>query len=446
MAPDGRCKFGDARGRRLRAQRRRRRSCVLKPLSRALADGDRVYAVIRGSAVNNDGRSSGVHGHARAGVGQEEMLRARLRRRRRVTRRGSATSRRTAPARAPATRWSSARSARCSARAARPARRCLRRLGQDQHRPHRGRGRHRRADQGRAGAAARRDPGQPALRDAEPRHPLGRAAASTMPTRHEPVAGRPTGRGVAGVSAFGIAGTNAHVVLEEAPPARRRARRGRHVARRCCCRSAAEPTGAARARRALRRRCSSAADAPVARTTSAGSAATPRARRSSTAPRSSPTIATELVARAARASSPARTAAAQGVADRGAASAIGVRLPGPGGAVARDGAGSCWPSEPVFRDALRALRRRAPGRCVDWSLLEQLLADPACRGVPARRDRRHPAGAVRARDRLAALWRRWGIEPDAVVGHSMGEVGARPTWPARSTSTRRCASSAGAAR
>ncbi|MEM8484858.1 MAG: beta-ketoacyl synthase N-terminal-like domain-containing protein, partial [Bacteroidota bacterium] len=28
---------------------------VLKPLERALADGDHVHAVIRGSAVNNDG-------------------------------------------------------------------------------------------------------------------------------------------------------------------------------------------------------------------------------------------------------------------------------------------------------------------------------------------------------------------------------------------------------
>ncbi|HSS75683.1 MAG TPA: acyltransferase domain-containing protein, partial [Thermoanaerobaculia bacterium] len=33
---------------------------VLKPLSRALADGDPVYCVIRGSAVNNDGASNGL--------------------------------------------------------------------------------------------------------------------------------------------------------------------------------------------------------------------------------------------------------------------------------------------------------------------------------------------------------------------------------------------------
>lgn len=33
---------------------------LLKPLERALADGDQVYAVIRGSAVNNDGRTMGL--------------------------------------------------------------------------------------------------------------------------------------------------------------------------------------------------------------------------------------------------------------------------------------------------------------------------------------------------------------------------------------------------
>jgi acyl transferase domain-containing protein len=58
MAPDGRCKFGDASADGF---------CpsdgvgviVLKPLAQALADGNRVRAVILGSAVSNDGASSG---------------------------------------------------------------------------------------------------------------------------------------------------------------------------------------------------------------------------------------------------------------------------------------------------------------------------------------------------------------------------------------------------
>ena len=33
---------------------------VLKPLSKALADGDSIYAVIRGTAANQDGRTNGI--------------------------------------------------------------------------------------------------------------------------------------------------------------------------------------------------------------------------------------------------------------------------------------------------------------------------------------------------------------------------------------------------
>ncbi|KOX36062.1 MULTISPECIES: type I polyketide synthase, partial [unclassified Streptomyces] len=59
---------------------------VLKPLRRAVADGDRIYGVIRGSAVNNDGATDGLTvpssaaqeqvvlaAHARAGTAAEEV-------------------------------------------------------------------------------------------------------------------------------------------------------------------------------------------------------------------------------------------------------------------------------------------------------------------------------------------------------------------------------------
>ncbi len=58
MAPDGRCKFGDAKA----DGYVRSEGCgmvVLKPLAKALSDGDPIWAVIHGSAVNNDGRTSG---------------------------------------------------------------------------------------------------------------------------------------------------------------------------------------------------------------------------------------------------------------------------------------------------------------------------------------------------------------------------------------------------
>ncbi|WP_275405181.1 type I polyketide synthase [Streptomyces sp. S4.7] len=59
LAPDGRCKTFDraadgyVRGEGVVA-------VVLKPLDKALADGDHVYAVVRGSAVNHGGRSASL--------------------------------------------------------------------------------------------------------------------------------------------------------------------------------------------------------------------------------------------------------------------------------------------------------------------------------------------------------------------------------------------------
>ncbi|MDZ4361103.1 MAG: polyketide synthase, partial [Variovorax sp.] len=74
MAPDGHCKFGDAGGDGY-VRSEGAGLVVLKSLQRALDDGDRIYAVIRGSAINNDGRSSGSMGTP-SRVGQEELLRS----------------------------------------------------------------------------------------------------------------------------------------------------------------------------------------------------------------------------------------------------------------------------------------------------------------------------------------------------------------------------------
>lgn len=59
LAKDGRCKtFDENADGFVRAE-----GCgvvILKPLERAISDGDRIYCVIKGSAVNHDGRSSGI--------------------------------------------------------------------------------------------------------------------------------------------------------------------------------------------------------------------------------------------------------------------------------------------------------------------------------------------------------------------------------------------------
>ncbi|MDR7303682.1 acyl transferase domain-containing protein [Haloactinomyces albus] len=75
LSPDGRCKTFDAsadgygRGEGCGA-------VVLKRLSDALSDGDRVWAVLRGSAVNQDGRSAGLtvpNGQAQQAVIREAL-------------------------------------------------------------------------------------------------------------------------------------------------------------------------------------------------------------------------------------------------------------------------------------------------------------------------------------------------------------------------------------
>jgi len=76
--------------------------------------------------------------------------------------------------------------------------------------------------------------------------------------------------------------------------------------------------------------------------------------------------------------------------------------------------------EPVFRAAL-AQCDAALRRFVDWSLLELLASDDA--GWMERIDQVQPA-IFALQVSLARLWRAWGVVPDVVVGHSMGEVAA----------------------
>lgn len=72
LSPDGRCRpfAADANG---YVRGEGAGVVVLKRLSRALEDGDTVYAVIRGTAANNDGRSNGLM--APNGAAQEAVIR-----------------------------------------------------------------------------------------------------------------------------------------------------------------------------------------------------------------------------------------------------------------------------------------------------------------------------------------------------------------------------------
>jgi phthiocerol/phenolphthiocerol synthesis type-I polyketide synthase A len=77
--------------------------------------------------------------------------------------------------------------------------------------------------------------------------------------------------------------------------------------------------------------------------------------------------------------------------------------------------------EPVFHAVMRECDA-AIARFVDWSLLDELLADEST----ARLDRIDVVQPTlfAMEVALAKLWESWGVLPNAVVGHSMGEVAA----------------------
>jgi acyl transferase domain-containing protein/SAM-dependent methyltransferase/acyl carrier protein len=222
----------------------------------------------------------------------------------------------------------------------------------------------------------------------------------------------------AGINSFGFGGTNAHVVLQEAPRAD-----GQRV-----------PTAprdaplilplSARAPEALRALATSYADL-IEREGGdserlhaicywAAARRSHHAYRTAAVGRSPQVLTTQL-----------RSFASSGAA----AQANRSTLSKPGPAFVFSGMGSQWwamarqllAAEPVFRDTVERcdvlFRRRA-----EWSLMRELTADEADSRM-SRTEIAQPCNfAVQVA--LAALWRSWGIVPGAVVGHSAGEMAA----------------------
>jgi acyl transferase domain-containing protein len=78
-------------------------------------------------------------------------------------------------------------------------------------------------------------------------------------------------------------------------------------------------------------------------------------------------------------------------------------------------------SEPLFRNVVEACDRLLQPWS-GWSLVDALAASEAETRVDQTEVAQPALFAVQVA--LAALWKSWGIEPDAVVGHSIGEIAA----------------------
>ena len=187
---DGRCKTFDARGDGF-VEGEGCAVLVLKRLSDAVADGDRVLRWSRGIGGQPGRREQRTDRAERAVAGA--VIRAALA--------GGgdsrprwATSRRTAPGPRSAIRSKCRRWRPCSAKD-RPAGRPLAdRIGEDQHRAYAGGRRHCRPDQAGAGTAAPRDSADAALPAAEPVHSVGDAAGRSGDDA-APLGRAPTHRG-----------------------------------------------------------------------------------------------------------------------------------------------------------------------------------------------------------------------------------------------------------
>ncbi|MFE1328721.1 type I polyketide synthase [Streptomyces sp. NPDC058735] len=224
----------------------------------------------------------------------------------------------------------------------------------------------------------------------------------------------------AGVSSFGVSGTNAHVILEEAPPQEQAREPGPDAG---VAGGLVPWVLSGRSPKALRQQAGrlrerAAADADLDLADAGWSLVSGRSRfehRAVVLGRDRDELLAGLAALSTGAESPAVV--------RGAAGNLG------GVAFVFPGQGSQWvgmgrelyDAFPVFAQSLDACAA-ALAEWTDWSLLDVIQG---AAGAPAldRVDVVQPA-LFAVMVSTAALWRSWGVEPAAVVGHSQGEIAA----------------------
>ncbi|MER7707800.1 acyltransferase domain-containing protein [Kitasatospora sp. NPDC097605] len=419
LSPDGRCKTFDASadgyGRGEGAG-----VVVLKRLSDAIAAGDHIWAVLRGTAVNQDGRSAGLT--VPNGLAQQAVIRDALRDA--GTSPGEVSY---VEAHGTGTSLGDPMEIQALAEALRPEGDAAPPLLVGSAKTNVG---HLEAAAGICGlvkVALSLHHGQipPHLHLKDPNPLVDWAALPvTVPTELTPwaTAGRPR---VAGLSSFGFSGTNAHVVLAQAPePAQPTAPEpaGGPAQERpeLLVLSARTPEGLRETARAYQ---AFLADGRSVRGRSAWAETvrTAAVRRDHFAARmalvaSSPAQAAEQLGKLL---SGGRHQVRQGVVPRPSRSRLVFVYGGQGSQWAGMGRGLL--ADPV---AGRVLRRceEVVRELAGWSLLEQLEAPREVSRLDDTTVTQPAIFAVEAA--LTELWRSWGVEPDAVVGHSVGEIAA----------------------
>jgi acyl transferase domain-containing protein/SAM-dependent methyltransferase len=418
MAPDGRCKTFDAAA----DGYVRGEGCgilLLRRLSEAMADGDRVLAVVRGSAVNQDGRSGGLT--APNGPSQEAVIRAAL---------GSAEvapelvsyleAHGTGTPLGDPIEVGAIGAALCAGR------------GKEQPlligslKTNLG---HLEAAAGIAGVmkvvvSLRRREIPPHLhfKRGNP-HIDWSSLPIDVPTAVRPWMPR-QGRRIAGVSSFGFSGTNAHVILEEAPEAATAASAGSDSARgperplHLLALSARDPRALAELATRLQSSLIEGPAADVCYSASVG--------RAHFACRLAVTGATAEELRSglsAYVAGESRDALDCGEAHGGKRPCIAFLFTGQGAQYPGMGR-RLYQTSPVFRDALDEFARVLEPH-LERGLLELIFAPEQEALIHSTR---HAQPALFALEMaLVRLWRSWGIEPAAVMGHSLGEYAAACT-------------------
>jgi acyl transferase domain-containing protein len=417
LAPDGRCKFGDARANGF-VRSEGVGVVVLKPLRQARADRDPIYAVIRGSAVNNDGRGGGFL-FTPSREGQEAVTRE-------ACRNAGISPGHIHYVEAHGTGTNVGDPIELQALGAvlsegRPKNRpCLigsvkTNIGHTE---------------GAAGIAGlikvalclkhREIPPSLHFEKPNPNIPwqdlplVIPKETGAWPVDLEPA--------VAGVSSFGINGTNAHVVLQEAPkhsiaPQDEEASSERAFLLPVSARTPESLQALARSYQAL---LTQGASDGFSLKDLCYSAAARRSHHSHRLAVVGSSL-QQLVERF--------DAVLEGEGAPGTPSAYQTANQRQRVAFVFSGQGSQWlgmgrqliADEPVFRERIQACAE-VFSPLVSWSLTEELRANEAQSRL-AEIDVLQPA-LFAVQVGLAALWRSWGISPDAVVGHSLGEVAA----------------------